>query len=250
MEERLQKLISQAGLASRRRAEELILAGEVTVNGSVVAELGAKADISRDHVKVRGKLINPLLANREKMYVLLNKPRGYLCSVSDPEDWLVVSQLLPPKLSGLYPVGRLDVQSEGLLLLTNDGAFANAIAAGGAHCPKKYHVRVKGTPTEEAMGRLRKGMTIDGERMEMASLKQIKQSEAGNVWYEVVLHQGRNQQIRRMFEVIGHSVVKLRRIAIGHLTDRGLKVGEFRMLTTEEVERFKHVERLIKKRSA
>lgn len=249
MEERLQKLISQAGLASRRRAEEMILAGEVTVNGQVITELGAKADIGRDHVKVRGKLINPKLANREKVYVLVNKPRGYLCAVSDPEDRLVVSNLLPPKLSGLFPVGRLDVQSEGLLLLTNDGEMANAILSAGPHCPKKYHVRVKGSPSEEGLARIRKGMTLDGERMEVASVKEIKKSEAGNIWYDIVLHQGRNQQIRRMFEAIGHSVVKLRRVAIGHVTDRGLKVGEFRSLTTVEVEGFRRLQQLKRKGS-
>src|SRR5919199_6997170 len=129
MEERLQKLIAAAGVASRRHAEELIAAGEVSVNGRVVTEPGTKADPARDHIKVRGRLINPLLRGRQKVYVLLNKPKGYLSSVADPEGRPLVTELLPPSLGKLHPVGRLDFNTEGLLLLTNDGEFTNYVTA-------------------------------------------------------------------------------------------------------------------------
>ena len=151
MEQRLQKLIATAGIASRRHAEELIVAGRVTVNGAVVKELGAKADPERDHIKVNGKLINPQLKARDKVYVLLNKPRGYLSSVSDPEGRPLVTELLPPNLGRLHPVGRLDFNTEGLLLLTNDGDFTNYITAARNRVEKVYEVKVKGVPTDTAI---------------------------------------------------------------------------------------------------
>ena len=147
MEQRLQKLIALAGLASRRHAEELIVAGLVTVNGKVVTELGTKADPQTDHIKVRGRLINPLLGKREKIYVLLNKPKGYLTSMADPEGRPLVTELIPPSLGRLHPVGRLDFNTEGLLLLTNDGDFTNHITAGRNRIEKVYEVKVKGVPS-------------------------------------------------------------------------------------------------------
>src|SRR5919106_3602762 len=161
MEERLQKLIAAAGVASRRHAEELIVAGEVTVNGKVVRELGTKADPATDHIKVRGKLINPSLERREKVYVVLNKPRGYLSSVSDPEGRPTVMELLPASLGRLYPVGRLDFNTEGLLLLTNDGDFTNYVTAARNRVEKVYEVKVKGVPTESGIARLRRGITLE-----------------------------------------------------------------------------------------
>jgi len=237
MEQRLQKLIATAGIASRRHAEELITAGRVTVNGEVIRELGTKADPERDHIKVNGKLINPQLKARDKVYVLLNKPRGYLSSVSDPEGRPLVTELLPPNLGRLHPVGRLDFNTEGLLLLTNDGDFTNYVTAARNRVEKVYEVKVKGVPTEGAIQRLRRGVTLeDGTRTAPAQIKHLGETQT-NAWYEVLLHQGRNQQVRRMFELIGHSVLKLRRVRIGFLTDDNLKPGHWRFLTPAEAAR-------------
>src|SRR6476661_8087083 len=237
MEQRLQKLIAAAGVASRRHAEELIAAGRVTVNGEVIKELGTKADPDRDHIKVNGKLINPQLKAREKVYVLLNKPRGYLSSVSDPEGRPLVTELLPPGVGRLYPVGRLDFNTEGLLLLTNDGDFTNYITAARNRVDKVYEVKVKGVPSETAIARLRKGVTLeDGTRTAPAKIVKLNETQT-NAWFEVLLHQGRNQQVRRMFELIGHSVIKLRRVRIGFLTDENLKPGYWRHLSESEVAR-------------
>ena len=237
MEQRLQKLIAAAGIASRRHAEELITSGKVTVNGKVTTELGSKADPDKDHVKVNGKLINPQLKAREKTYILLNKPRGYLSSVSDLEGRPVVVELLPPSLGKLHPVGRLDFNTEGLLLLTNDGDLTNFVTAAKNRVEKVYEVKVKGVPTEGAINRLRRGVTLeDGTRTAPAKIKMLQETDT-NAWYEVLLHQGRNQQVRRMFEMIGNSVIKLRRVRIGILTDEGLKPGYFRHLSPAEVKR-------------
>ena len=237
MEQRLQKLIATAGIASRRHAEELITAGRVTVNGQVVKELGTKADPDRDHIKVNGKLINPQLKARDKVYVLLNKPRGYLSSVSDPEGRPLVTELLPPNLGRLHPVGRLDFNTEGLLLLTNDGDFTNFVTAARNRVEKVYEVKVKGVPPEGAIQRLRRGITLeDGTRTAPAKIKTLGETQT-NAWYEVLLHQGRNQQVRRMFELIGHSVLKLRRVRIGFLTDENLKPAHWRFLSPAEASR-------------
>jgi pseudouridine synthase len=237
MEQRLQKLIAAAGVASRRHAEELIVAGRVTVNGEVVKELGSKADPEKDHIKVNGKLINPQLHAREKVYVLLNKPKGYLSSVSDPEGRPLVTELLPPTLGKLHPVGRLDFNTEGLLLLTNDGDFTNYVTAARNRVEKVYEVKVKGVPTETGIQRLRRGITVeDGTRTAPAKIKLLHETQT-NAWYEVLLHQGRNQQVRRMFELIGHSVLKLRRVRIGFLNDENLKPGYWRLLSASEVAR-------------
>ena len=238
MEERLQKLIAAAGISSRRHAEEMIAAGEVTVNGHVVTEAGTKADPARDHIKVRGRLINPLLESREKFYVLLNKPRGYLTSLADPEGRPLVTELLPKSLGRLHPVGRLDFNTEGLLLLTNDGEFTNFITAARNRVAKVYEVKVKGVPPEAAIERLRRGIILeDGVRTAPAEVKRTDESDT-NSWFEVVLHEGRNQQIRKMFDAIGHSVLKLRRVRIGFLSDERLAPKQWRLLAPAEVARF------------
>lgn len=237
MEERLQKLIAAAGLASRRHAEELIEAGEVTVNGEVVRELGTKADPARDHIKVRGRLINPLLESQQKTYVLLNKPRGYLTALSDPEGRPLVSELVPPQLGRLHPVGRLDFNTEGLLILTNDGELTNYVTSARNHVRKVYEVKVKGVPPEEQVERLRRGIRLeDGMKTAPAEIRKTDETRT-NAWYEVVLREGRNQQIRRMFDSIGHSVIKLRRVAIGPITAEGILIGQCRHLTPVEVKR-------------
>lgn len=239
MEERLQKIIAAAGIASRRAAEEMILQGEVTVNGRLVTELGAKADPARDHIKVRGKLINPELASREKRYFLVNKPRGYLSSVSDPKKRPLVTDIIPAQARrGLHPVGRLDFNTEGLIILTNDGELTRLLTEGGK-VAKVYHVKVKGFPSLEQIERLRRGIKMGEARTAPAEIKLMERTkEGGNAWYEVTLRQGKNQQIRRMFDSIGHSVTKLRRIQIGHITDRGLEVGQHRELKPGETARF------------
>ena len=237
MEQRLQKLIAAAGIASRRHAEELIAAGRVTVNGEVVKELGSKADPEKDHIKVNGKLINPQLRSREKVYVLLNKPKGYLSSVSDPEGRPLVTELLPPALGKVHPVGRLDFNTEGLRLLTNDGDFTNYVTAARNRVEKVYEVKVKGVPAESGIERLRRGITLDdGTRTAPAKIVKLHETQT-NAWYEVLLHQGRNQQVRRMFELIGHSVLKLRRTRIGFFKDENLKPGHWRLLSPGEVAR-------------
>ncbi len=237
MQQRLQKLIALAGLASRRHAEEMIVAGLVTVNGKVVTELGTKADPKDDHIKVRGRLINPLLSKREKTYLLLNKPKGYLTSMADPEGRPMVTELIPPSLGRLHPVGRLDFNTEGLLLLTNDGDFTNHITAARNRIEKIYEVKVKGVPPEAAINRLRRGIELeDGERTAPAEIQKVEETRT-NAWFQVILHQGRNQQIRRMFDAIGHSVLKLQRVAIGSLRDEKLRPGSCRLLTEAEIKR-------------
>lgn len=233
MQERLQKLIAQAGIASRRAAEELIKEGLVTVNGSVVTELGTKADPANDHIKVRGKLINPLLENVEHFYILLNKPKGYLSSAADPEGRKLVTDLIKG-FGKLHPVGRLDYNTEGLIILTNDGDFTNFVASA-RKIPKVYEVKVKGLPTDVAIRKLARGVRLeDGFKTAPAEIKTLKPTDK-NGWYQVTLYEGHNQQIRKMFDSIGHSVVKLRRTSIGPITDRGLPVGKYRKLMPEEV---------------
>lgn len=237
MDERLQKLIAAAGIASRRHAEELITAGKVTVNGKIV-ELGAKANPETDHIKVNGRLINPLLKPQQKVYVLLNKPKGYLSSVSDPKGRPLVTHLVPSSLGRLHPVGRLDFNTEGLLLLTNDGEFTNRVTSARNRIPKVYRVKVKGIPSDNAIARLRHGIRLDEEqRTAPAEIKHLEETQT-NAWFEVTLHEGRNQQIRRMFDAIGHSVLKLSRVRIGALSASKLKPGEWRHLTLAEVKRF------------
>ncbi len=237
MQQRLQKLIAAAGIASRRHAEELIAAGEVTVNGKIVTELGAKADPETDHIKVKGRLLNPLLQKHEHVYVLLNKPKGCLSSMADPKGRPLVTDLIPSRLGRLHPVGRLDFNTEGLLLLTNDGEFTNLITSARNRIAKVYEVKVKGVPPESAIERLRRGIAIGkGERTAPAEVRKLREIKA-NSWFEVALHEGRNQQIRRMFDAVGHSVVKLRRTRIGTLDDKGLPLGKWRRLKEIEVKR-------------
>ena len=238
MQQRLQKLIASAGIASRRHAEELITAGQVSVNGKVIKELGAKADPDSDHIKVKGRLINPLLSRQKPIYVLLNKPRGYLTSMSDPEGRPLVIDLIPTTLGRLHPVGRLDFNTEGLLLLTNDGDFTRHITAAKNRIPKVYKAKVKGMPPDKAVERLRRGIAIGDERTARAEVRMLRESKT-NAWFEVILHEGRNQQVRRMFDAIGHSVVKLIRTRIGNLEEKNLKPGQWRKLSEREVKTLK-----------
>lgn len=237
MQERLQKLIAQAGIASRRAAEKLIEAGEVSVNGEIITEQGTKADPETDHIKVQGKLINPKLGKREKIYILLNKPKGYLSSAADPEGRNLVTDLVPKRLGKLHPVGRLDYNTEGLIILTNDGDFTNLVAASKT-VEKIYEVKVKGLPNANAINKLRRGVTLDdGFKTAPANIEELKHTE-NNGWYRVTLTEGHNQQIRKMFDSVGHSVVKLRRISIGHIKDDRIPVGAYRELDADEIRQF------------
>ena len=237
MQERLQKIIAQAGIASRRGAEEIIKAGEVSVNGEIITELGAKADAEKDHIKVRGKLISAKLARRENVYILLNKPKGYLSSAADPEGRNLVTDLVPPNFGKLHPVGRLDYNTEGLIILSNDGKFTNLVASSKT-IPKVYEVKVKGLPNENAVNKLRRGVRLeDGFKTAPAEINRLKPTDK-NGWFEITLFEGHNQQIRKMFDLIGNSVVKLRRVSIGHIKDKFLKVGAYRLLSLQEVKDF------------
>jgi 23S rRNA pseudouridine2605 synthase len=236
MQERLNKLIAQAGIASRRQADELIKAGEVSVNGEIVTEPGTKADPEIDHIKVGRRLINPKLKKRGLVYILLNKPKGYLSSAADPEGRPLVTDLVRG-YGRLFPVGRLDFNTEGLIILTNDGDFANLVASSKT-VPKVYEVKVKGLPNENAINKLRRGIRLkDGFKTAPAEIKELK-STPKNAWYEVTLYEGHNQQIRKMFDAVGHSVVKLRRTAIGHIDYDRLPVGAYRELEPAEIKLF------------
>lgn len=236
--ERLQKVLAAAGVASRRAAEELIREGRVTVNGTVVRELGTKADPAVDHVKVDGKRIRPAAAHR---YILMNKPRGVVVTRDDPQHRPTVYSLLGTRVSEpVVPVGRLDFDSEGLLLLTNDGALAYRIAHPSGGCQKEYEVKVSGVPTPARIARLARGVVLDGTKTAPAKVELIettpeKDGVGGNAWLRVVLGEGRSRQVRRMLESVGHKVSKLRRVAIGPLRDKKIPIGGFRDLSPAEV---------------
>jgi 23S rRNA pseudouridine2605 synthase len=231
MEERLQKIISAAGVASRRAAEQLIVEGRVRVNGKVVTELGAKADANNDHIKVDGKLINP---KQPRTYIVLNKPAGYVTTMSDPEGRPTVQDLLKGIKTRVYPVGRLDYNTEGLLLMTNDGDFAHLITHPKHEFPKTYLAKVKGVLDERAIEMLERGMFLEDGKTAPAKLKKIRKEEM-NSWVEITIHEGRKRQVRRMFDHVGRSVIKLKRIRTGGLSLGDLPEGRFRHLTLDEV---------------
>jgi len=236
--ERLQKILAKAGISSRRKAEELIAGGQVQINGKVVTELGTKADPERDHIRVDGKL----LQGPERIrYFVLNKPKGYVTTVSDPEGRPTVMQFFATERERLYPVGRLDYLSEGLLLVTNDGELANKLTKAASGVEKTYLVKVAGQPTEDMLDVLRSGVVIErgrpGEntgrvRTAPAKIRQVRQGD--NPWYEVIIIEGRNRELRKMFEEIGHHVEKIRRVGYGPLV-LDLEPGKLRELEPEEV---------------
>lgn len=231
MQERLQKLISQAGITSRRAAEELILAGRVTVNGAVVTELGSKADPAIDTITVDGKPVRPVCTH---LYILLNKPAGYMTTLDDPEGRPLVISLLREISERVYPVGRLDYNTEGLLLLTNDGDWANKLMHPRHEIDKEYHVRVRGKVHKSQIDQLAGGVMLDDKKTAPASVDLIKDGEQ-NDWLSITIHEGRNRQIRRMCEAVSLSVVRLKRVRYGNLELGALKSGQFRMLTEAEV---------------
>jgi 23S rRNA pseudouridine2605 synthase len=247
---RLQKILAAAGVASRRKAEQLILAGRVSINGKIVTELGTKADPAADTIAVDGK---PLQPAERFVYFLLNKPKGYVTTVQDPEGRPTVMQLLGNLRERVYPVGRLDYASEGLLLLTNDGGLAQQLTKAASHVSKTYQVKISGQPSEQDIQRLRNGVTItldDNRRVKTSPAKirllagggQIRDTGGAppraknttNPWYEVTLIEGRNRQIRRMFQSVGFLVEKIKRTQLGPLT-LDVPLGKFRPLTAREV---------------
>ena len=232
MPERLQKIIARAGITSRRKAEELIVSGRVTVNGEVAKELGARADSAKDTVCVDGKVVHDSAARR---YLAMNKPKGCVTTTDDPEGRPTVMGLLGPEAAkGLHPVGRLDYNTEGLLILTDDGDFSNQILSAKNKIPKTYEVKISGFPPEEAIQRLREGIWLDGRLAKPESIWLVREAE--NPWYAVTLTQGRNRQIHRMFERIGYLVEKIRRVSIGSLFLKGLEPRQIRELSPKEVE--------------
>jgi 23S rRNA pseudouridine2605 synthase len=253
--ERLQKILARAGIASRRAAETIILEGRVQVNGQTVTELGTRADIARDHIRVDGKLLH---GPEPTKYFMVNKPRGYVTTLDDPEHRPTVMQLLGQDkqrqaygehstMPRLYPVGRLDYLSEGLLLRTNDGDLANKLSKAATGVLKTYLVKVSGAPTDQAIDQLRQGIMIDRGRLadtrstgrrdrvltQPAKIEQVRRGE--NPWFEVTLTEGRNRQLRKMFEEIGHHVEKIRRIGYGALT-LDVPPGGYRELLPGEVQ--------------
>jgi len=234
MEKRLQKILSEMGIASRRRAEELIFEGQITVNGKV-ATVGMKADPSKDHIKVGGKLITVLKKGSQKVYLMINKPRGVVTTLYDPEGRPTVKDFLKDIKYRIFPIGRLDYHSEGLLLLTNDGDFAHAVMHPSKKMLKTYLVKVKGIIGKDNIKRLRRGIKLEDGATLPAKVRRISQSEK-NSWIEISLYEGRKRQVRRMLESVGHPVIMLRRIGINGLKLKDLKLGEFRHLTIDELQ--------------
>ncbi len=231
---RLQKILADCGVASRRKAEELIAQKQVKVNGRV-AQVGDKADPKRDHITVAGQKIET--SNRQKhYYILLHKPRGYVSTMSDERGRKCVAELVEDVPARVYPVGRLDRESEGLLLMTNDGNFANTISHPSRHVSKTYRVTVRPSITEEQLVQFQVGMDIDGKKTAPADVRVISQ-EPNRVVLEIVLHEGRNRQIRKMCEQLGLEVARLRRTAIGPVKLGMVQQGQWRELTNEEVKR-------------
>ncbi|MAM84418.1 MAG: pseudouridine synthase [Acidobacteria bacterium] len=233
---RLQKLLSLAGVSSRRAAEKLMQADRVTVNGKVVTTLGTKADPVADDIRVDGRRI---ARSARRRYLLLHKPRGYVTTRSDPEGRPTVLDLIARVRDYVYPVGRLDYQSEGLLLLTNDGELAARLTHPRYRVERVYEVRVRGVPTASLLSRLRHGVSVGGRRTAPASVRLLRRwrtVKGSEALLAIGLHEGRQRQVRKMCEAVGHPVLRLRRVQIGPLRDRRLKVGEYRELTRREVD--------------
>ncbi|HEX8995703.1 MAG TPA: pseudouridine synthase [Ktedonobacterales bacterium] len=235
--ERLQKYLAHSGVASRRHAEELIVAGEVTVNGRVVSELGTRVNPERDDVRVRGERVRP---QQRPIYLLLNKPAGVVTTVSDPEGRDTALDLLPARWRAqrVYPVGRLDQYSEGLLLLTNDGELALRLTHPRYALTKEYHALVRGQPDAEALRQFASGLKLAGESRPTAPARVWLLGEGDDpatTWVAAELHEGRNRQVRRMFDALGYHVLALRRVRVGPLTLGDLRPGESRPLTEREL---------------
>ena len=239
--ERLQKILAEAGIASRRASERLILDGRVSVNGRVVTELGSRADPERDQIRIDG---TPLPAREAPVYLILNKPYGYVTTARDEHGRPAVMDLVYKTAERVFPVGRLDMDSEGLLLLTNDGEFAQRLTHPSHEVEKEYLALVRGTPATEALRRLRHGVLLDGRPTATATVEvthpaDVPPAGPGKAWLRFVLHEGRKRQVRRMCEEVGHEVERLIRVRVGPLRLRGLVPGRVRELTPTEIERIR-----------
>ena len=241
--ERLQKILSKAGIASRRASEQLMLEGRVSVNGTTIRELGTKADPAGDDIRVDGRRVKVVEQHR---YLLLNKPRGYVSTRSDPERRPTVIDLLHGMRDYVYPVGRLDYDSEGLLLLTNDGDLAARLTHPRHGVARVYEARVLGVPDDHDLERLRKGIVIDGCKTGPAEVILLPEARGGvatrarrEAHLRVTVREGRNRQVRKMCEMIGHPVTHLRRVAIGPIHDTRLKLGQWRDLSEAEVRKLR-----------
>jgi pseudouridine synthase len=235
-EERLQKILSRAGVTSRRKAEQLMLEGRVTVNGQTVTELGSKADPERDRIQVDGRRVG---APRRLLYLALNKPKNCVTTLDDPEGRPTVIEYLKGVRERVFPVGRLDFASEGLLVITNDGELANRMMSAASHLEKTYLVKVNGPLSAEQEAEFRAGIPLGGRRTAPAELRLVRRAE--NPWYEVRLIEGRKNQVRMMFKHFGRLVEKLKRVRIGFLELGALRPGEHRALTPAEVTRFRRI---------
>jgi pseudouridine synthase len=233
--ERIQKILAKAGIASRREVERMVLEGRVTVNGKVVDQLGFKADLLKDHIRVDGKR---LLRSEPKITLLLNKPKGYLSTVKDPAGRPTVMDLLKGVRRRVYPIGRLDFDAEGLLLLTNDGDLAYQLSHPRFSIPRTYWAKVEGIPEKKELMRLKKGVMLEDGEARVVSTHVLRRTER-HCWVEASVTEGRNHLVKRMFSAIGHPVLKLKRVGFGPIKLEGLPVGQHRPLTEEEVERLK-----------
>lgn len=231
MNERLQKVLAHAGIASRRAAERLIVEGRVTVNGHVVSELGTRIDPGRDAIKVDGKRVGARPPGRT--YLALHKPRGVVTTMNDPEGRPTVKDLLRGIRARVYPVGRLDYDSEGLLIITDDGTLARDLMHPSRGVEKTYLAKVKGQPDAEVLLRLGRGIPLDGKRTGPARIRLVRRGT--NAWVEITIREGRNRQVRRMFQAVGHPVQRLRRLGYGGVHLGGLPVGHVRPLSATEI---------------
>jgi len=235
--ERLQKVLANAGVASRRHSEELILNGRVKVNGAVIKTLGTKVDPEKDTIEINGELLK---TEMPKIYLMLNKPAGYVTTAHDPQGRPTVVDLVKDAGERVYPVGRLDYDTAGLLLLTNDGDLTYALTHPKHEVDKTYMTLVQGVPNPDKLKRFRKGLRLADGPTSPAGVKLIK-TVRGNAWLEIVIHEGRNRQIRRMCETIGHPVIKLKRIKLGFLTLDNLEEGKYRQLTKDEIKKLQQL---------
>jgi 23S rRNA pseudouridine2605 synthase len=233
VEERLQKILSQAGVASRRAAEKMIADGRISVNGAVVTEQGTKADSGRDEIRVDGRLIS---CETESVYILLHKPRGVVTTLSDPQGRPIVTDLLGDITERVFPVGRLDYDSEGLLILTNDGNFSQRLQHPRYGIPKTYRVKVEGTPGKKEIQTLENGMDLSDGKFTPAEVC-LEKKNPSSAWLRMTIKDGRNRVIRRAFEALGHPVCRLVRVAVGDVTLDGVREGNWRRLTSAEIKR-------------
>lgn len=232
MEERLQKLLAQAGIASRRGAEQLIRAGRIAINGTTVSELGIKADPNHDMISCDGRAI----LFEQKMYVLLNKPSGYVTTMSDPQGRPIVSDLLPDIPQRLFPVGRLDLETEGALLMTNDGELGNAVLHPSFEVNKTYEAWVAGFPSSQHLQHLERGIVLEGVKTSPAQLRILKR-RTNQTLVEIIIHEGKKRQVRKMFQAINHRVIHLRRTAYGQLRLGTLETGKYRILSKNDLKK-------------